>query len=115
MIDITSDSESSARESRDSCIASEASEAVEVSPKRSKPRVERAVRRDTRKKSGLLHFCWSELSGGNSDRKITAVEERSSNFAAMDSATEGNAICVICQASARLEKGVARPLGVFSY
>ena len=101
VIDITSDSESSASESGDSCIASEDSEAVEVSPKRSRPRLERVVHQDAswvaHKKSGLLHFCWTEPSGGDPDRKMTACGRTvSKNFAAMDSSTDGNAICVIC-------------------
>ena len=102
VVDITSDSESSSSESGDSCIASEASEVFEVSPKRSRPRMERVVHRDAswvaHRKSGLLHFCWTEPTGGNPNRKMTACGRTvSGNFAAMDSSTEGNAICVICQ------------------
>ena len=60
---------------------------MEVSPKRSRPRLERVVHQDAswvaHKKSGLLHFCWTEPSGGDPDRKMTACGRTvSKNFAA---------------------------------
>lgn len=102
VIDITTDSDSTNSESGDSCIASEDSEAVEVSPKRSKQNERPVVHRDVawvaHKKSGLLHFCWTDTLGETPDRKMTACGRTvSKNFSPMDASTEGNVICVICQ------------------
>ena len=50
------------------------------------------------KKSGLLHLCWLEESGGDGAKRLTACGRTvTSNFEAMTSATEGNVICVMCQ------------------
>eukprot|EP00435_Cladocopium_sp_Y103_P006554 s3790_g2.t1 len=50
------------------------------------------------KKSGLLHHCVHEPSGGDADRHMTSCGRTvTSNYEAMKQATEGNAICVICQ------------------
>ena len=50
------------------------------------------------RKSGLLHYCWSEPSGGNDSRRTTACGRTvTNNFVAMDSSTDGNQICVMCQ------------------
>ena len=50
------------------------------------------------RKSGLLHCCWSDPSGGNDSRRTTACGRTvTNNFVEMDSSTDGNQICVMCQ------------------
>lgn len=102
VIDIVSESSSSDSESGDSCLSSE--DSFEGEPATKRPRV-REVQADGRqtswvahKKSGLLHFCWMEPSGGSPDRRMTACGRTvTQNFVDMDEKTDGNAICIICQ------------------
>ena len=102
IIDLVSESGSSDSESGDSCIESEDSVEVEQDAKRPKMDEARLVNRQTswvaHRKSGLLHCCWSEPSGSDPNRRTTACGRTvSKNFVAMDEATDGNAICIICQ------------------
>ena len=95
-------SDSSDSESGDSCIETDEGSAEEGPPKRPKLQEGRVLHSETswvaHRKSGILHFTWSEPSGGCPDRRMTACGRTvTPNFVAMDKSTEGNAICVICQ------------------
>ena len=102
VIDITTCSESSDSESGDSCIESDDGSVDESAPKRPRRQEHHVEHRETswvaHRKSGLLHVCWAEPSGGCPNRRMTACGRTvTENFVAMDVSTEGNAICVICQ------------------
>jgi hypothetical protein len=101
VVDLISESDSSDSESGDSCIASEDSFVFQPATKRSKvlPREEPGTPTEwfAHRKSGLLHLCWSEPSGGDDNRKMSACGRTiTDNYVAMDRSTDGNPICVIC-------------------
>ena len=96
------DSESESTESADSDSGeSSASEVLEPPTKRgvgARPAVPQGGVWVAHRKSGLLHYCWAEPSGGNEARRMTACGRTvTNNFVDMDSSNDGNLICVICQ------------------
>ena len=94
VVDLISESDSSDSESGDSCIASEDSFVFQPATKRSKvlPREEPGTPTEwfAHRKSGLLHLCWSEPSGGDDNRKMSACGRTiTDNYVAMDRSTDG--------------------------
>ena len=102
VVDLISESDSTESESGESCIASEESSDGQPLTKRTKFRAADRPNRDSmwfaHRKSGILHLCWNEPSGGDADRKMSACGRTiTSNYVAMDETTDGNPLCVICQ------------------
>lgn len=97
-----SDSESSESASSASGDESSASDDMEPPAKRGIAAVAARIPRHgswvSHRKSKLLHFCWSDPSGGNEAKRTTACGRTvTGNFVEMGSSTEGNPICVMCQ------------------
>eukprot|EP00435_Cladocopium_sp_Y103_P058135 s605_g20.t1 len=106
VIAVDSESDSSESASNGSSIASETEDDDPSPPPLKKGRVMQPSSNASQvggswvvhKKSGLLHHCVHEPSGGDANRHMTSCGRTvTANYEAMKEATEGNAICVICQ------------------
>ena len=101
---IVQDSESESSDSADSDSGNESTSSEDLEPDAKKgtvPKRAPAPKTGTwfvHQRSGLLHFCWADPSMDDRAKRTTGCGRTvSKNYKEMDSKTNGNQICTLCQ------------------